>query len=169
MHRDHLNPPLRKDGLQLDEHRDSQLKFWRIQRVAWVFFALIIVGALLGLTGSGGLLQKQSVSLGEVTLKLPRVSRWEAADEISITFGGNVETPSITISQPFFERFGVERIQPEPASTTLTPFGQTFTFDAAGNAERAVQIDIRSLHFGFTRFEIAVGSERRSTSLIILP
>ena len=46
-------PNVRSDGLQLDEHRRFQERFWSIERLAWCAFALIVIIALLGGFGSG--------------------------------------------------------------------------------------------------------------------
>lgn len=37
--------PLRSDGLQLDEHRGFQERFWKIERVGWLVFAILVNAA----------------------------------------------------------------------------------------------------------------------------
>lgn len=52
-------PPIRPDGLQLDEHRQFQERFWTIERAAWIVFGMIVIAALAGAFGAGGRLPQQ--------------------------------------------------------------------------------------------------------------
>src|SRR5690606_25597894 len=70
-------PPIRKDGLQIDERRHFQEIFWTVERFAWIIFALILLLALLGLTGSGGYFAKTTQTLDAGTAEYARFSRWE--------------------------------------------------------------------------------------------
>ena len=45
---------VRPDGLQLDEDRGFQRRFWRAERIAWGTFAAIMLAALSGLFGGSG-------------------------------------------------------------------------------------------------------------------
>lgn len=162
-------PTVRPDGLQLEEHRNRQERYWRVQRVAWWSFGAIMLLAALGLTGGGGTFQTRTVAFASATVELPRVTRWEGSDEMSITFRGPASRPEIRITQPFFDRFSIERIQPEPTETRLLPDAQALTFAAAGDPPHRVGIDLRAGHFGWTAFDITIGGETRRVSLIVLP
>jgi hypothetical protein len=47
--------------LDLDEDRLFQERYWSFQRFAWVLFLFVVVGALCGLTGSGGPFSRATV------------------------------------------------------------------------------------------------------------
>lgn len=162
-------PPLRDDGLQIDEDRGFQERFWRLQRIAWLVFGAICILAILGLTGSGGPLRGTSLRLDGAQVDLPRISRWEAADEISITFTAPAGPPTLRIGPEFFDKFSVERIQPEPQATSLTAAGQVLTFPAQGPGPYRVTMDIRAFHFGLADFDIAAGADSRRARILILP
>lgn len=125
-------PPVRPDGLQLREHRDRQQRYWRIQRVAWWGFGAVMLMAVLGLTGSGGIFQKQTVRFATATAEVPRVSRWEGSDGLSITFEDQADLHEVRITQPFFDRFSIERIQPGPDRNLVIQGAQSLTFPAQG-------------------------------------
>ncbi|KIX18073.1 hypothetical protein [Paracoccus sp. 228] len=169
MNNDISLPPVRDDGLQLDEPRQQQRRFWVVERICWVVFALICLIALLGFTGSGGPFQKQQVDFSVATAEIPRISRWEAADSMSISFTAEDDAQEMTVSQPFFETFGLERIQPQPVDSVLTTGGQQFRFLAEGPPPHAVTFDIRAAHFGWLRFDLTIGSETRPISMLVLP
>lgn len=162
-------PPVRSDGLQLDEQRRRQERYWCIQRLAWWTFGAIVLLAALGLTGSGGVFHTQRIGFETATVELPRVTRWEGSDELAITFHDPAALHQIRITQPFFDRFSIERIQPEPLETVLLPGAQSMVFPSAGDPPHHVGIDLRAGHFGWTAFDITIGEQTRRVSLIVLP
>lgn len=162
-------PPVRPDGLQLDEPRERQRRYWRLQRIAWWCFGAVMLVAVLGLTGSGGVFHKQTIEFAAATVEVPRVSRWEGSDGLSITFQGPGDSHDVTITQPFFDRFMIERIQPEPDRTLLRPQAQAMTFPADDAPPHQVRFDIRAMHFGWTSFAMTIAGETRQISLLVLP
>ncbi|MFC3169076.1 MULTISPECIES: hypothetical protein [Paracoccus] len=162
-------PEIRPDGLQLDEPRDRQRRYWRLQRIAWWCFGGIMLLAILGMTGSGGVFQKQTIRFAHATAEVPRVSRWEGSDDVAIIFDNPADSHEVQISQPFFDRFSIERIQPEPDHSRLTEGAQTMTFPARGPAPHEVTINLRAMHFGWTSFEMSIEGETRRINLVVLP
>ena len=45
----------RVDGLQLEEDASFRRRAWAVQRAGWALMALLLLGAILGLLGSGPL------------------------------------------------------------------------------------------------------------------
>lgn len=162
-------PPIRADGLQMQEYRDRQRRYWRIQRMGWWGFGAIMLLAILGLTGSGGVFQTQTLRFADATVEVPRVSRWEGTDGVSIVFAKSEARHEVRIGQPFFDRFSIRRIQPEPDRNLLIPGAQSLAFTAEGPGPHQVRMDLRALHFGWTAFDITIGNETRRASLIVLP
>lgn len=162
-------PETRPDGLQLDERRGNQRRLWRMQRMAWVCFGLIMLLAVLGLTGSGGMLHKQTVDFAVATVEVPRISRWEGSDDMVVTFRSPAQGHDVTITQPFFDRFMIERIQPEPDRNDLRSSAQTMSFPARDDPPHHVTFDIRAMHFGWTSFDMTIAGETRRISLLVLP
>ncbi len=162
-------PQVRPDGLQLDEHPNRQRRYWKVQRVAWWCFGAVMAVAVLGLTGSGGVFHKQTVEFAAATVEAPRVSRWEGSDDLTVTFRAPADSHDLTVTQPFFDRFMIERIQPEPDATLLRPQAQAMTFPADGDGPHQVKFDIRAMHFGWTSFAVTIAGETRRIDLVVLP
>lgn len=162
-------PPIRPDGLQLQEDRDRQIRYWRVQRLAWWGFGAIMLAALLGLTGSGGLFHQQTIRFAKATIEIPRVSRWEGSDAMTVTFHAASDRHELTLSQPFFNRFMIERIQPEPEQGSLVTGAQSLVFPADGAPPHHVTIGLRAKDFGHTRFDMTIDGETRPIALIVLP
>jgi len=173
--------------LQLDEDRAFQRRYWTLQRLAWIGFAGILGLAMLGLTGGGGYFHMQRIRLGGALVEMPRVSRWDAADEMRITFDGP-EGPgqkpdhgpdqgpddgsgrehAVTIAAGYFDRFDLTRIRPEPAAL-LKDGGQAMTFQVQGKGPHVVRFSPRAVHFGWTSFDLTVNGATRRVGLMILP
>lgn len=162
-------PAIRDDGLQLEENRSFQERYWLLQRFAWAGFAVVMVLALLGLTGSGGYFQKQTIRFDDAVVQLPLVSRWEAADEMRITFEAPADIHTVTVAAGFFDRFDLERIEPEPAASHLHDGGQVMTFHAEGDGPHVVRFSLRAMHFGWTNFDLTIGGMTRPVNLVVLP
>lgn len=162
-------PPVRADGLQLDEQRGWQEGYWRVQRIAWCGFWVVVLLAALGLTGAGGVFHSQTIDFGAATAEMPRVTRWKGSDTMAVTFHDPADRHAIRIGQSFFDRFSIERIQPEPADAVLMPGAQSWAFSSTGDPPHTVGIDLRAGHFGWTGFDMTINGQTRRVSLIVLP
>lgn len=160
-------PPLRDDGLQLREHRSFQDRLWKVQRAAWAAFVALVLMALLGLTGGGGYFSRQTLTLGDATVVLPRVSRWEDSDRIQIRFGAG--SGDLLVGTGFGEYFAVDQIQPEPVETVARPDGWLLRFATAGSAPKMVEVGIRASAPGWTSFNVSTDGETETASVLILP
>lgn len=133
-------------GLQVTEDRSWQEKFWTSQRVGWVLMALLILAAITGLTGMGGPLASAKAKLGGGTIEYPRITRWQADDQLEVrldpTSAGSTE---LTLSPQFVQLFAISSIQPEPKDVRATTAGHRFTFETdQGGGERVIVFNLRA-------------------------
>ncbi len=104
------------DGVE--DHGRLQRRFWKVQRCAWVIFAVILIACLLGLLCRGGLFSRSVVQMAQGSLNLPVISRWNAPDELKVTFSATDQDRTIIIDPRFLEAYSVEAIDP-PQKTTF--------------------------------------------------
>lgn len=162
-------PPVRGDGLQLEEHRSFQEKLWTAERVAWVGFGLVVVAALLGVTGSGGYLSRGHLQMEGGEIEFPRFTRWEAADSLKISFDAGEAERSLTLSPAFAETFQIEDVQPEPSDWQARPDGERLIFNLVAGAPATVHIHVRAQHPGLADFNAAIDGTARRVNSIVLP
>ena len=133
-----------RSGLQVNEDRPWQEKFWTVQRVAWVLMALFIVAALAGLTGRGGPLASATARSGAGTIDYPRITRWQSDEQVEFRLApsssGEVE---LIVSPQFGEAFATDSIVPEPSQSRATGAGHHYTFDV-GPGEKAIVFNVTS-------------------------
>ena len=160
-------------GLELVTNRPFQRRFWRIQRVGWVIMALILLAALLGLTGKGGPLARASVTGPEGEVVYPRVARWQTADELEVRFSRvSAGEATVQVGVEFGRVFQVEGIQPEPSSSIVIAGGQQLTFEVGpGEGEKSVTINVRPTQPELaTRIPIRInGGDPMRITPVVLP
>jgi hypothetical protein len=132
-------------GLEVQEDRAWQEKFWTFQRIGWALMALLILAAMLGATGKGGPLASASAQTPAGTIEYPRITRWRAVEQVTVRLppatAGKVE---LELSKAFAELFTIESVDPEPAEVQATGTGHRFSFDVAGGGEKLIVFDVRS-------------------------
>ncbi len=84
-----VNP--KRQELQVADDPSFQAAMWRVQRVAWLLFAAILVAAALGFTGAGGPFARDRLATAHGVIDHPRVLRWNTADRIEITAIGRFQ------------------------------------------------------------------------------
>lgn len=146
-------PPIRADGLQLGDERAFQERLWRAERIAWCVFAAILLLALLGLTGAGGVFSRTIVTTEVGEIRHARVARWERADEMSVVFSKPAPQHRLVLSGSFGEHFQTEDIRPEPARTTVDPRGEILEFASTPSGSVEVRFYLKPRRTGVARFQ----------------
>ena len=162
-------PPVRSDGLQIEEQRSFQQAFWTFERCAWLTFALVLVLALAGLTGAGGYFATATSPLSAGNVEYPRISRWESSDEVKVTFNRGRSSHQLTLAPVFLQYFEVEGIEPQPERATTTPEGTVLEFSGHQHAAMTVVVYVRALRPGIATYSIGLDGTATRVSTVILP
>ena len=144
-------PPVRPDGLQVEEDKRFQRRFWRLQRLGWILFALIVGVALLGLTGASGLWATRLAISPEGELDYPRVARWDSTSQLAATFTEERPRQRLLLTGELFDYFAIQSVQPTPARSHLTKDGHLLEFAAVGPPPYPVFLTLRPLRPGVAR------------------
>ncbi|SFG31572.1 hypothetical protein [Pontibacter chinhatensis] len=116
--------------LEIDEDLELERRTWTVQRISWVLLLLIILAALLGFTGRGGLLDVgKGVAFNSshsVDLEYERFLRQGVTREIKVSL--RQENTSILFSNGFYETQRIEQVVPEPQKEEVGSEGITYTF-----------------------------------------
>jgi hypothetical protein len=160
--------PIRRDGLQIDEHHTFQERFWRAERIAWAGFATFILLALLGVTGSGGPYARMKVTFDDGFVEVPRFSRWQTSDSLSALLPPGDGDRRLTIGSEFFRTFQVEDIEPQPV---LAEGGSDATvYHFRSNTERpfVATMHLRSQSPGIVTYSVSIDGEPAQTARTIV-
>ena len=131
-----------EQGLE-ELHQDIafQRRFWRVERVAWAGFALVLALALAGLTGGGGPLAHATAKTAYGSIAYPRVARWLTDDVIVVRLDAAPrERVTVELDRRFAEAFEIVSMQPEPATSAATPHGMRYAFAVDGAGEVVLHV-----------------------------
>jgi hypothetical protein len=151
-----------------EEDPSFQRRFWRVERIAWGLYAAIILAALSGITGSGGVFARSEIRLAAGTLDLPRVFRWQTPAAINVELHMEGRALPILVENGFLELFEIETVLPEPLSTRATFAGVVYIFDAQTSGAIRLNIQARRPAL-FADASIWIGEEQARIRPLILP
>jgi hypothetical protein len=140
-----------REDLELETDELFQRNEWRIQRVGWVVWSLVIIAAIIGLLGSGPMSHKEIVAAdGSLTIAYDRYLHYHHPTQLTLSVGeiagGELR---IKFNRELLDRLQVERIEPEPTKSELTDDGVIYTFLKTASSQNAkVIFHVDYEHFG---------------------
>ena len=144
----------------LDIHFDLawERKEWRVQRAAWILFALILGSALAGVFGPGPISRKEKRA-GGLSAKYAGITRCQSPAEIEFNCQSAKagEELRLQISRSFID--AVENIQfiPEPVEQKSTARGHEYVFKNAGDGAAKVRMHYEPAKFGKAAGTVSLG------------
>ena len=160
------------DGeLPLEEDRAFQERFWTLERWAWAVYGLVVLVAAVGLTGAGGPLARTTADLGGGSIEYPRVSRWQTADMLVVTFArATAERRTLTLSPGFAEAFQLAGTQPPAVAAAASSDGDELIFAVPAGETATVRLHLRANQPELARYLVRIdGGEGHSLSTLVLP
>ena len=129
--------------LEMDHDIAAQRWEWRFQRVGWVAMAALVVGAVVGVFGSGPL--SRSTAGDEETLKASyiRFARNETPAHLEVEFGAGAVRDGkaeLWVSRTFADAVRVDSINPEPDSSRTEAEWVVYAFTAGEQPPFAVSL-----------------------------
>jgi hypothetical protein len=128
---------------------------WKIQRVGWVLWALIMIAALAGLLGTGPLSHAEvSAPDGSLMVKYDRYVHYHQPSVLEVLVpsrgqdGGSLR---LKVSRSFLDRAQILRIEPEPEEQHVADDGIVYTFGQEGTPELGKIL----FHFEFEQFGVS--------------
>ena len=129
--------------IQLSEDIKFQERYWKVQRLGWGLFLLVLLAAIAGLLGSGPL-SSRSASAPDGSLRaeyerfcrIERKSVLQAIAAPSAAAGGRLR---IWIVRDYLQRVDLERVVPQPERVETFPDRLLFTFAAADGQQSVIQ------------------------------
>lgn len=156
---------------QLEIEDDAQWQFaeWRVHRVLWVLGALVLLAALLGLLGSGGPFANGRTESSDLALRYERFGRRESTSELTVEIGQPAERIDLHLGSAFVDKARIERVSPEPDSTSLTGDGYILSFTAEPGALTEIRIEYTPDSSGSLPLEIGVAGQSVDAVSFVYP
>jgi hypothetical protein len=160
-------------GLEIEEDIQMASKSWTFQRIGWVLMLLLVIAAVLGFTGGGGL---PGISTGKaggeaagMELVYERYLRWEAPAALKITlFDAQAPEQRLRFSKDFYEKLQVEQVVPEPKEVRIGKEHITYTFNSEGGKAHLI-FYLKPQHPGQMEIAVDNGNKKITISQIVYP
>jgi hypothetical protein len=154
----------------IQRHRRTQERFWRFQRCAWAGFAIIVVSALAGLTGAGGVLARTVDKFSTGLVDVPIITRVSTADDVRIEFEPGGASRSVHLSSAFLSAWQIETIQPAPDESVADGAGILLRFNTSPNESAAVHLFVKARETGIFQTAISIDAQKPvAHRVIVLP
>lgn len=149
----------------LESERDKRQRNleWRLQRIAWAMFAVILAAVMLGLIGRGGPLSKRAVATpdGSFLMQYNRFVRKHSPDELRVTVHAQADTAAITIDSGYAESMKIDKVMPEPRRVIGGNGSITYVFDTVPGSQMRATFHIEPEELGSLQGSVSSGAAAR--------
>ena len=129
-----------------DDDIGFQRRQWRVERFGWAAMVLVIIAALAGVFGGGGIVELATASdssrLTEV--RYARFARYSSSTtlEVNVTASASARPMRLSISDQYLGAMNVRTITPPPTSTSIADRQHVFVFDRAASAAATIRFEL---------------------------
>lgn len=153
----------------MEDHSLFQQRAWRVQRWAWIGFAVILVAALLGALGRSGPLSQQELTLAAGRLDLPAITRWNAPEELRVFFSPSSSDRRLVLDPDFLTIFSIESVDP-PQKAAVNADGRIgYVFAGDPGATSQVIFRLQTQKPGLYSFHIGIDPDVVERSVLVMP
>lgn len=146
--------------LEVGEDVKFQNRWWVFERIAWVFMALLLLAALLGLLGPG-LLSRTRLSDRDsgLSLEFHRFERHQSPAQLKVTISPHAlphppQLLELQLQRHHLSKIELSRIDPEPEQVAVSSDHAVFSFRTS-KSDRPIQI---TFHFKPSSFGKLTGT-----------
>jgi hypothetical protein len=116
--------------LEINQDLNFERRSWRVERIAWIMAALILVAALLGFLGPGPLGKATATSPDKsFSVDYFRVEHYQAPVELRFHIAGRFAKDGdlhVWLDRAFVEALEIKHIDPKPQSVQIS--GERFVY-----------------------------------------
>jgi hypothetical protein len=161
-------------SLQVDQDLEHERREWRIERIAWVVFALILLAALAGAFGDGPLARGQAgVVDTALWVDFERLERARDQSHLEIYMRLEAEDglARLSLNRAYVEAINIRSIRPQPQSEVLAGDRVIYIFEVeATDQPLQVTIDYEAATIGSVDAHLALeGGPSLTFSQFIYP
>lgn len=165
--------PRIEGDVAVGEDLEFQRKWWRFEKIIWTFFVVVLIADLSGLLGRGPLANAdRQTGDGVLRVKYERVQRENTSSIMTILpqesamHDGKLR---LFVSNSILDKFGAQRVIPQPETSSVGDGGVTYTFAAQG-MPMTVQLELKPSFIGRHAFTIGIpGGESVQAKSLVLP
>ncbi len=145
------------DEIAVGEDLKFQRRWWRFEKIAWSFLALLVVLSAIGIFGRGPLsgAKKQSAD-GALRVDYDWVERFGTPTIMTLHFSPSALHDGVIriwVSDSVIKALGNQRVIPQPATSVTGDGGIAYAFPSAGKPS-SIEFSLEPAKVGRHRFTI---------------
>ena len=128
-----------------------------------------MIACLLGAFGRGGYLSRAVSTSPRGVVDAPRITRWNAPDDLRITFAPSTEDCLFYVDGRFFETFSIEGVDP-PQKATIVRDGLTgYVFPSDPSKPTMIVFRLQVQSPGLRNMTTGINGQVAEHSLFVFP
>lgn len=161
------------DAIAVGEDLAFQERWWTFERIAWSFFALVLLADVLGVFGAGWLAHMQ-VDDPSTAMRVhyDRVTRTGTPNSVAINFKPDAAsngTVKLIVSDSVVKSLGAQRVIPQPQTSAISAGSMIYTFPAS-EIPGEVDFELQPAAPGVYRFTLQVpGHTAIGRRVVVVP
>lgn len=165
--------PKVENAIAVGEDLAFQERWWKLERVVWSVFLLVLIADVLGVFGRGWLAKAQlKEPASGMQVDYERVERGSTPSIMKIQFAPDAAVNrqlQLFVSESLVKELGAQRVVPQPEHSTLGEGGITYTFPAqSGKTE--MQIELQPSFPGVHSFTLQIpGKQAVGAHVVVVP
>jgi len=152
----------RLGDLEVSQDLDFEHRSWRVQRIGWVLFSLVLLAALLGLLGGPGPLSTTTAGEGSpLEVVYERFARHNNPTELMLQLQPGAvpgDEVRVWVNTQYLEAIQIERIEPEPNQVEISPQRITYVFPLSDSGAGG-RVVLHLMPQAIGRHEVRMGVE----------
>jgi len=137
-----MTAPKRRSEIDISEDMAFQRRTWQVERAAWILLGVILIAALLGFFGGGGLVASTETATedGNLSMQYDRFARLAAPTRLRVVVtppDESADTLRIWLAREYVEALEVTSVVPEPSRVEAASDRYIFEFPLSPGSETA--------------------------------
>lgn len=143
----------------VSEYMTAQRRHWRVERIGWVVFLLVVLAALAGLFSQGPLSHSVSLSAdGRLRIEYQRFERNGASARMHLQLRGEPgQLLQLDITGDLLDKFHIETLHPEPAHSRSFDNGLRLLLLTDPSGQASLHLALRGAAMGTSRSRFVLG------------
>lgn len=136
--------------IPIQEDMRFQRSTWKVERIGWIFLALIVVAALGGVF-SHGYASKATAGTPPFSASYERFQRQTVLTHLRVTMPADADNEArLQIGKSLRDDYDIESIEPRPMRASADDDNLVFDFDAGNSKQLNVTLALRPHRAGLT-------------------
>jgi hypothetical protein len=161
---------MKDNEIEIEEDLKHQELAWKVKKTSYITIFALILAALLGLFGGGGLSNSEKGDKNKTWISFEKFLHAGRPAEMEINFTREINSPlSVFINNSFLKKIQIERIIPNPIEEKATADYTEFIFNSDKKPNTFIRWHYVPVKPGAAECVIRINTEKFNLQHLIYP